>query len=395
MLTRFGLNRNLSVLSATIFVNVFARFTWDPLLPLYLRRLGASDFEIGVAFSLMTLARSLFSIFGGALADRYGRRAVLALPMFAIGALFIAASATTDRALLIALLVLANAFAALQWPALAAMTAESAVNDQLARAYSWIEAAVLIGLIGGPLIGAALLGILDIPGLIAINGIVLLAMGAVRMVALRETALTARGASVHQVRAAFNANMLWFIALMCLEAAAFSIVFGPFFAIFARDAWQLSETDINLLFSLGSFASFLGIGLGRLTDRWGARRVVWTNALGFGIAAAVWGIAPSWEWGIVPLLLAFGFAEGFLIARQTMQAEITTKETRSSVIGVIATISGFAGGIAPTLGVWLIILGGNAAPFIAVGAMGLLMAVSVAPIAKGKYHQDAKEIHNS
>ncbi|MBI3912655.1 MAG: MFS transporter [Chloroflexi bacterium] len=381
-LNQFGLNRNLSVLSATIFVNVFVRFTWDPLLPLYLRRLGANDLEIGFAFTVMTVARTLFSILGGVLADRFGRVAVLALPMFAVGALYIVASGVTDRGLFVLVLTIANVFGALQWPALAAMTAESAVNGQLARAYSWTEAAVLSGVIGGPIAGAALLGVLDIPGLMVINGGVLLVMGLIRLRGLRETAPKTHNAALLKIRAAFEPRLYWYIVMMCLQAAAFAITFGPFFAILSRDVWHLGEAEINLLFSLGSVASLIGIVAGRLTDRWGARRVVLLSAIAYSIASAAWGLAPSWEWGVIPLLIAFGFSEGVLIAQQTMQAEITNQETRSSVIGVIATISGFAGGIGPTLGAWLITLGGNAMPFLAAGAMGLLMAGAVLPIRK-------------
>jgi MFS family permease len=79
-------------------------------------------------------------------------------------------------------------------------------------------------------------------------------------------------------------------------------------------------------------------------------------------------------------LIAFAFSEGLFIALMALQAEITTPETRSSVIGIITTMTGLIGGLGPTFGAWLITLGGNPLPFIAAGAMGLLAIVAVTPI---------------
>jgi MFS family permease len=85
MFKRIGLHRNLTVFSGTIFSNLFIRYTWYALLPLHLRNLGATEIEIGGVFTGLGLARSLFAVLGGALADRYGRRASIALSTFLMG----------------------------------------------------------------------------------------------------------------------------------------------------------------------------------------------------------------------------------------------------------------------------------------------------------------------
>ncbi len=96
MLKRIGLNRNLSIISATIFTNLLARYTWYALLPLHLRSLGANELEIGGVFTTFMFARNLLGIVGGALGDRFGRRTMIALSTFAMGPFFILA-AFADR----------------------------------------------------------------------------------------------------------------------------------------------------------------------------------------------------------------------------------------------------------------------------------------------------------
>ncbi|MBI5651401.1 MAG: MFS transporter [Chloroflexi bacterium] len=381
-MNRLGMDRNLAIICATIFLNIFVRFMWDPLLPLHLRALGANAPEIGFAFTLMFLARTGFAIIGGALADRHGRVIVAGITTIGSGVFTLAAAFTDDWIALIGLLIGASALSSIQWPALSALITESAGEDKVTRSFSITETAVLTGLIVGPIAGAILLAPLKIPGLFIINGVVQTGCGIWRLFALRETAHRARGSVLLNLRAAMDTNVRWLIVLGSLIAISFAIPFGPFFAILARDGWNNSEEEINLIWAAGSVASLAGIALGRMSERWGARRVLVISAIGFGIGTATWGLAPTWQLGIVPLLIAFLFSEAIFLAQQTLQAASTSRETRSSVYGMISTTTGFVGGVGPSFGAWLIVLGGNALPFLIAGALGVLCALAVMPIRK-------------
>ena len=380
MFQRIGLNRNLAVICVTIFGNVFAKFLWYSLLPLHLRALGANDWEIGVSFTLLFMAQTLVAIVGGTLADRYGRRNLIALPTIASAPLYFIAALTHNWLVVVAMIIVSNILSALQSPAMNALVMESTETNQVARAFSFTESAVLTALVIGPTVGAGLLGVLDIPTMMFASGVMLFLTGVIRWIGLRDSARRQVGMGLPKLRAAIDVNVRWFIIIGACVSGSFAIVFGPYFAILARDAWHNSEAEINLLWAAGSFASLVGILLGRLSDRWGARRVFGLSALGFGVGAIVWGIAPSWQIGLIPMLIAFTFSEGMFIAYMALQAKITTPESRSSVIGIITTLTGLIGGLGPTLGAWLIALGGNALPFIAAGAMGLLAIGATLPI---------------
>ena len=386
MLQRIGLNRNLAIICLTLFGNVFAKYLWYSLLPLHLRALGANDWEIGVSFTLIAVAQTIVAIVGGAMADRYGRRTLIALPTFLSSPLFFIAALTDSWLVVVAMIIASNILSALQSPAMNAMIMESSESTQVARSFSFSESAVLSALITGPILGAALLGTFSIPTMMLVNAVMLLLTGFFRWFGLRESTLRSVGTAVPKLRTAIDTNVRWFIIIGACVSGAFAIVFGPYFAILARDAWHNSEAEINLLWAIGSFGSLFGILMGRWSDRWGARRVFMLGAIGFGIGTIAWGVAPSWETGLVPLLIAFIFSEGMFIAEMALQAEITTPETRSSVIGIIQTITGLIGGLGPTLGAWLITLGGNPMPFIAAGAMGLLAIGAAIPI-RGKSKQ--------
>jgi MFS family permease len=297
-----------------------------------------------------------------------------------MGPFFILAGLARDWFTTSVLLILVETCGAFQYPPLNALITESAIDNRVARAFTFSESAVLLGLIVGPLAGAALIEYFDIPRLMMFNGIVLMLNGIARWLGLRESKRPRTTASAPKLRAAIDANVRWYMLSNVLIVASFAIVFGPFFAILSRDVWQNSEAEINLIWSVGSFASLIGILFGRLSDHWGGKRIFAISAISYGIATILWGIAPTWQWGIVPLLLSFLFSEAMYLAQQTIQASITSPETRASVVGVIFTATGLTGGLGPTFGAWLITLGGNAMPFIAAGVMGLLTMLMILPI---------------
>ena len=380
MLQRIGLNRNLAIISITILTNLCARYTYYALMPLHLRSLGANDLEVGAAFTAMAFAHNVLGVVGGALGDRFGRKTLIVLATIMMGPFLILAGLAHDWFTVAAMLVAMEACSAFQWPPLSAFITEASGEDRVAHSFSFTESAVLLGLITGPIVGAGVINVLSIPMLLMINGIVLIINGIVRAIGLRETTTRRATSAIPKLRAALDANVVWFIMLGTLTVASFGIVFGPFFAILARDAWRNSDAEINVLWAIGSFASLLGIPLGRQSDQWGGKRVFILAGIGFGVTTIVWGIAPTWEWGLVPLLLAFFFSEAMFMAQQTLQAGITSPETRASIIGIIFTTTGVIGSSGATLGAWLITLGGNAMPFIAAGGMGLLAILAALPI---------------
>lgn len=380
MLQRIGLNRNLAVIGATIFLNLFARFAYYALLPLHLRSLGANDLQVGAVFTALTLARNVFGVFGGALGDRVGRRVTIATATFAMGPFLVLAGLSHDWLTASLMLILVETCGAFQYPPLNALITESATDNQVARAFSISESAVLTGFIVGPLAGAIALEYVNIPTLMMFNGVVLMLNGLTRGIGLREPARQRTTGAIPKLRAAIDTNVRWYMLSNVLVVASFAIVFGPFYAIFLRDVWRNSEAEINLLWSIGSFISLGGIVLGRLSDHWGSKRVFVFSAIVYGTTTMWWGIMPTWQIGIVPLLLAFLFSEAMYMSQQTLQASITSPETRASVVGMIFSTAGLIGGLGPTFGAWLATVGGLPLTFITAGGFGLLAMVLVLPI---------------
>ena len=71
--------RNLSLVFILGLIDNVRINMFNPLLPLFIRGLGATMIEVGVILSISSFASTLLPVFGGFISDRYGRRTIMLL----------------------------------------------------------------------------------------------------------------------------------------------------------------------------------------------------------------------------------------------------------------------------------------------------------------------------
>src|SRR5438067_12075684 len=75
--TRLGLSRSMALILFTVFLDLLGIGLIFPIGPFYATAFGASAFDVGLLFTLFSVAQVLTIPILGALSDRYGRRPVL------------------------------------------------------------------------------------------------------------------------------------------------------------------------------------------------------------------------------------------------------------------------------------------------------------------------------
>ena len=147
-----GINRDVVIISCIFALSNTASGTLSPIWPIYIVELGATMTELGLLFSVASIAASALQIPSGLLSDRFGRKRLHAVGVL-LGVIPPLMYGYAGRWLeLLPLSVLAGISTglttAIRWTVVADIS-----PDEMAKAYSWNIAGMLTGVTVGPFLG--------------------------------------------------------------------------------------------------------------------------------------------------------------------------------------------------------------------------------------------------
>lgn len=363
---------NVVVLSLTTALIVITLYTWYPVLPVVFEHRGASSFAVSTVYTLISLAAALLQLQGGRLADRYGRRLLLALPTFVAAILYGVVWWSSNWQVLAIALIAMNVSGALQSPSFTAITAESVPPERRAQAFSTFQFATGLATLAGPAIGAIFLPSLGARPLMGLTAIASLVAAVLRITLLKDTH---RGPARRAFRIgdAFGRRLrpLTMASTAFLAVAALTVN-GPFIALYAHNVGHLASSLVNLLYSVGWLpAVALSFWLGRRIESFGSAR-----ALGIGVAGhlAILGVWLLLR-GALPMMAAlaasFLFYQLAVIAWGTLRIEQVGQENAGAALGAIGTVAGLISAAGPILGGALATVLGPTGAFLLAGVMGV------------------------
>lgn len=361
-----ALARNIPVMAVTTAMNVGSMMLWMPVLSLILRDLGASDLVISVASACWLVFSAVFQYSGGRLTDRIGRVPVMVWPGLLSAAAIAACAAAARWQVFVVLYALYNTGHALQGPVFAAIIGESVPAARRGPAFALVELSIAIGVIIGPLLGAELLPIVGVQGLLVMSGVVLAAASGIRQVYLRETRARGSAQAPFAIGHLFTPRLARvLVILVCFNVLLALTVWGPFLSLHASDAMGFDKPSINLLAATGSAAAVLvSFVAGRAVSRWGAGPVLSLGFAGLAATALTWSLQRSFA-VIVAAYVAMNMAfQVAMIASDTFRVHQIDEEVRGRALGAIGMITSLlTAPVVPLVG-WLRASLGSGAPFV-------------------------------
>jgi len=396
---------NVAVMSLSTAAIVVGFMLWYPVLALFFRELGASDFQASLAYGLMAAANAFLQLPGGVLADRFGRKRLIVWPTFVAAAAFVVAALSRSWLPLALALFAQAACRALGEPSFVALVAESVPADRRGEAFAFFELWVSAGIGLGPILGALLLPYLPMAALFGLTAVVYLASGIARQLWLRESLSRPSGSGADlatprpvgdpaqprpvpgfRLSALFRGRLAWLTVTAIAIAIAINLtLYGPFLPLLAHDALGLTGAQIDILYASGPlFAAVLGVAMGRLLARNGGRLGVSLGLLLTGGSLVGFLAAPSF-WVALAVIAVTGAAVQFTaIGFDDLRAGATDEETRGRVVGALGSLSGAAVAIAvPLVGK----LAGGPGPSLAIyigAAFCVLGAVAAQRVGRAK-----------
>jgi MFS family permease len=372
-------------MSFTAFLVNFGAQVFHPFISLYLLSLKADLPEIGLVYVGIALATNLVSIPGGMLADRIGRKIIIVLGNAVGFGLFLILLSVSNWTTALVVLFAATAIATLVQPAYSSTVAESVTVPNRSNAFGTFYIFVYLGLALGPVVG----GYLPNPGRFEINIVVIAVLGLLtailRLVFLRETLPRESRTTHSNLRERFFMRRIsrnvWLV-MIALLLYNFAAGLGlPLYAIFSTQQLLLTPGEFGLMTGAGSLAAMLGaVVVGKVSKTLGVKRMMMSAIVLSGLLLIPWLYATSVFFAIAFFAVSGFFAQFFFVGNQTLMANITTTEVRSSIIGFITTIAGIGSIIAPYLGSQLWVMINPATPFLISILLSALVALPLAAV---------------
>jgi len=358
--------QNILVISLTVLLFQIIHFTWFPILPIYLKELGASDFQAGFSYTLLAFSITIMQFLGGILSDCYGRKWLIIIPSFALIPLLFLAGRSSHWFTLMWILVVINSLSSIQIPSLLSIIAESTPPSKRGIAFGKFGFFAMLGSTIGAFLGSILILHVGIKYLFYLNSFIELICVSARIKWLKETHHNHFRANYSDsFRKLFNKKMLTIILAFSSLVILYNLTTdGPFISLYANDIMKLDKSKINLLFSiLGLTAVMYSIWGGKIVDKWGSKKILICSVIGLAISVILWSYTSTLLSIIVLIMLVSIFSQSCRIAYNSFLSDITHHESRGVVIGFIGTFTGLTGSIGPLLGGYLKIQFGPQSPF--------------------------------
>ena len=362
--------RNLWALTLASFFMFMAFGFVFPFLPLFIQNdLGVPDVnqvEIwsGVTAFGQSILLSLFSPIWGALADRHGRRLMVLRVAFA-GAVVIGLMGLSQNIWqFFGLRIIQGALTGVV-AASTALASSFVPRERLGYSLGLIQMALFAGNAVGPLLGGTVADHVGYRASFAVAAALFLAAGVTTLVLVREDFVDtpppgegSRGLRglLGDIRTRGRDRQLIVMMLVVFSIQYGANVVLPILPLFVQqlDAGQSAATMTGVIYTVaGVVAAVSSVGLGRLGDRIGHRRVLIVLALGAGLFY----IPQAFVQGVVQLIVLRGllgfFDGGLLPSANAIISAGTEGQGRGShgtTYGLIYLATGLGFGLGPLSG---------------------------------------------
>jgi DHA1 family multidrug resistance protein-like MFS transporter len=403
--------RNLAVLWLGELIAIAGFSVTLPFLPYYVQELGITKldqvaFWAGLLTTSQATTMALIAPVWGSLADRYGRKIMVARAMFG-GALIIGAMGFVQNVYQLAVLRAIQGMLTGTVPAATTLVASSAPPQRRGYALGLLQMSVYLGSSAGPFLGGLIADSLGYRATFWVTGGLLLIAGVLVASLVREEFTPPPEIVGADGRKRSTAPRMWDGLLLVFRTRPLMLAFGirvlvrmgvqivgPMLSLFIQGIAAPGAKIASLsgtIAGLSSAASAVAaIVLGRVSDRIGPRRILLTCS---AASCVLYGLQ-AWVQTTTQLLILRtigGIAMGGILASvSVLLAELAPKDRFGAVYGVDTSVVATANAIAPMIGAALTAAWGLSSVFLGAAALyGMAMVVVAAAVPSSSTREPA------
>ena len=352
--------RNLWTLSFAVMLSSSSYTMVIPFLPMYLLDIGVSQENVtmwsGVIFSVSFLFSAVMAPYWGRCADKTGKRRMILRAGFSLAIVYFLGAFVRNPVDLLIVRIL-QGFASGFVPASMAVVASTVPIDKMGSSLGFMQAALLIGGILGPLLGGGLSHFFGMRLSFVIAAVVIfLATVAVGLIVKEpEKSQKARESSISDdFKLAFSNRKLVKMLLLLFTVQMISMTLQPLITLYVAELQGTMEGAIltaGIIYSLAGVAGAIAAPIwGRVGQQRGFRRILSVAFIGAGIFnMGQFFIADIYRFAVLQFCFGF-FIVGVYPAINTIIVNCTDKNAQGRVFGLTTTANQLGCMVGPLLG---------------------------------------------
>lgn len=360
-----------------------------PFFPFYIREeLGVTDPQMvpiwaGLLATAGGISMTATAPLWGMVADRYGRKLMVQRAMFAGAAILGLMGLVHNVNQLLALRLLQGAFTG-TISASVALVSSVTPRNRLGYSLGLMQTAVFTGASVGPFVGGWMADHFGYRMPFAATAVVLFVGGLLVLFGTRES--FRRPAAAERSGDLTARGLLGLPGVMTLLIVYFMLnlsgtVVGPIFPLFVERLMRTSQgaaSTTGLLLAVGGIvAAVSSVAAGRLSDRMGHRRILIFSTAFAGLCTFPQAVART-VGQLLGMRVLFGLgAGGMSPSVNALMASIVPRNCLGRIYGFTTAASSIGIAIGPTVGGWLASSAGLRMPFVLMGALLVLLALTV------------------
>ncbi|MHB8896102.1 MAG: MFS transporter [Candidatus Geothermincolia bacterium] len=247
-----------------------------PVLPLYARSLGISDFANGFLFATYAIALFTSAIPFGILSDKLGRKPFVLFGMFAMAGAFVFYALAKSYPMLVLARVLDGLTAAATWSAALALLGDRFEGKEMGTKMGWAMGAAAVGGIAGPLVGGILSDAFGYRSPFYAIAVACL-LGGIVAIFLEEPERAARSStfSWRMLRPVFTNRNVLIAGIITLVTTMGLGLLEPTLPLYLQNTFSMTRTGIGILFGVTMlFYAAASPLAGKLSDIAGRRKPI-------------------------------------------------------------------------------------------------------------------------
>jgi MFS family permease len=381
-----GLERNVVVASAAVFLLGLGEELWKKFLPKYLEHLGASPGIIGLYGTTEDFFDAVYQYPGGWLADRAGRRRAFLVFIAVASVGYLVYLLSPSWPWLFVGLAFAMAWHSMASPAIFAVIGDALPREKRAMGFTLQSMLKRVPMVVSPLVGGALIAGLGIVRGVKVGlavTLVLAALTAVIVLAINISVPVGEAAGIRGVWRSFHHALKRLLVSDILIRTCEGMA-DIFVILYATNVLGISVARYGLLVAIQITTSILVyIPAGRIADRVGRKPFVIATFVCF----ALYPVAVVLSSGFASLVVAFiigGLREIGEPARKAMIVDFARADLRARTVGLYYLVRSITITPSAALGGLLWKLAPQV-PFLTAGVIGVIGTFVFAATVEERY----------